>query len=110
MLLDPHQAPAAELAALYAECWEAEGTLKEIKTVQIGARAVLPSKTPQLVFQDIYAHLAVHTAIRILMHQTAATARPAPIDPDRLSFTTALRAARRSVLSAVAPLPLPPQD
>ncbi|GHA46999.1 hypothetical protein GCM10010329_81990 [Streptomyces spiroverticillatus] len=95
-LLNPAEAPAAELAALYSERWEVEGTLKEIKTVQLGPRTVLPSKTPDLVFQDIYAHLAVHTAIRILMHR-AAVDRSEPLDPDRLSFSAALRATRRSV-------------
>jgi len=99
-ILDPDAAPASGLAALYAERWEAETTLAEWKTCQIGSRHVLASKSPALVRQEIYAHLAVHTAIRTLMHQVAAC-RASPIDPDRLSFTAALRAARRSI-TAVA--------
>lgn len=97
-ILDPAAAPAPELAALYAERWESETTLAECKTYQIGARHVLPSKSPELVCQEIYAHLAVHAALRSLMH-TAAMAYTPPIDPDRLSFTAALRAARRSLTS-----------
>jgi hypothetical protein len=95
-ILDPRKAPARELAALYAERWEAETTLAEWKTAQIGSDHVLASKVPELVYQEIYAHLAVHAAVRAQMHRVATTL-PDPLDPDRLSFTAALRAARRSV-------------
>ena len=44
-ILDPAQAPAAELAALYHERWEIEGALAELKTQLRGARVVLRSKT-----------------------------------------------------------------
>lgn len=103
-ITDPQQAPAAELAALYAERWEAETTLAEIKTAQIGPGQILPSKHPDLVRQEIYAHLAVHAGIRALMHH-AALAGPVPIDPDRLSFTAALRAVRRSMTGGPAIFP-----
>ena len=83
-LLDPAQAPAAELAALYTQRWELEGVLDELKTHQRGPRAILRSKTPQGVIQEVYAHLLVHYAIRALMHQAALDA---DLDPDRLSFT-----------------------
>ncbi len=43
-LLDPDQAPAAELAALYPERWELESALDELKTHQRGPRVVLRSK------------------------------------------------------------------
>jgi hypothetical protein len=101
-IVDPHAAPAAELGALYHERWEAENTLAEWKTVQIGAGHVLTSKTPELVAQEIYAHLAVHAGLRALMCQVAC-AQKAPVDPDRLSFSAALRAARRSVTAGVFP-------
>jgi hypothetical protein len=97
-VLDPAAAPARELAALYAERWEAENTLAEWKTTQIGSGNVLTSKSPDLVEQEIYAHLTLYAAVRTLMHTTA-VARTDPIDPDRLSFAAALRAARRSVAS-----------
>ncbi|GAA3287439.1 IS4 family transposase [Streptomyces lavendulae] len=96
-VLDPALAPAADLAALYPERWECETVLDEIKTHQRGAKSVvLASKTPDGVRQEIYAHLLVHHALRALMAEAAA-GQPEPVDCDRLSFTTALRAARRTV-------------
>ncbi|MBT2453049.1 hypothetical protein J7F03_39715 [Streptomyces sp. ISL-43] len=95
-LMDPAAAPAAELAALYGERWEVENILAELKTTQIGTRTVMPSKSPDLVFQEVYAHLVLYTDLRVLMHRTAVN-RSEPLDPDRLSFAAALRAARRSI-------------
>ncbi|WP_328926695.1 IS4 family transposase [Streptomyces sp. NBC_00190] len=96
-VLDPVRAPAADLAALYPQRWECESVLDEIKTHQRGAKTVvLASKTPTGVRQEIYAHLLVHHALRALMAEAAAGS-PEPVDCDRLSFTTALRAARRTV-------------
>jgi Transposase DDE domain len=98
-LLDPAQAPAAELAALYHQRWELEGALDELKTHQRGPRAVLRSKTPEGVEQEVYAHLLVHYAIRALMHQAALDA---DTDPDRLSFTRSLRIVRRQLIAQAA--------
>lgn len=96
-ILDPILAPATDLAALYAQRWECETVLDEIKTHQRGAKTVvLASKTPTGVRQEIYAHLLVHYALRALIAEAAAGS-PEPVDSDRLSFTTALRAARRTV-------------
>jgi Insertion element 4 transposase N-terminal/Transposase DDE domain len=92
-LLDHEAAPASELAALYAERWELEGTIDEMKTHQRGPRVVLRSKDPAGVYQEAYGYLATHYAIRRLMHDAALQA---DLDPDRLSFTSGLRAARRS--------------
>jgi len=44
-ILDPQQAPAQELAALYHERWEIETALDELKTHLRGAQIVLRSKT-----------------------------------------------------------------
>jgi hypothetical protein len=63
-ILDPENAPAGELGALYHERWELENALDELKVHQRGPR--------------------VDAALQ------------ADLDPDRLSFTTSLRAARRS--------------
>jgi len=52
--LDPEAAPAAELAALYAERWET--ALDELKTHQRGARIVLGSKTSDGVLQEAWGH------------------------------------------------------
>jgi hypothetical protein len=95
-LLDPDQAPAAELAALYRERWELEGAIDELKTHERGPRTVLRSKHPDGVIQEAYGYLCTHYAIRRLMHDAALKA---DLDPDRLSFTRGLRAARRSTRS-----------
>jgi hypothetical protein len=95
-LLDPEQAPAAELAALYRERWELEGAIDELKTHQRGPRVVLRSKHPDGVLQEAYGYLCTHYAIRRLMHDAALKAN---LDPDRLSFIRGLRAARRSTRS-----------
>jgi hypothetical protein len=58
---------------------------------------VLRSQDPDGVAQGLYAYLITYQAVRRLMHQAAVAA---DIDPDRLSFTTALRAVRRFITSA----------
>jgi len=93
-ILDPEQAPAAELAAIYHERWEIETTLDEIKTHLRGARMVLRSKTPDLVRQELYGFLLTHFAVRGLMHEAALLVGE---DPDRLSFVHAVRVIRRKV-------------
>ncbi len=95
-ILDPEQAPAQELAPLYAQRWEFEGAIDELKVHQRGPRVVLRSKTPDGVIQEIYGYLCVHYAIRWLMHTIAIESGH---DPDRLSFTRTLRAARRTTAS-----------
>ena len=50
-IMDPEQAPADELAALYAERWEIETALDELKTHQRGPKVVLRSKTSDGVLQ-----------------------------------------------------------
>jgi hypothetical protein len=98
-ILDPAMAPAAELAALYTERCEVETALGELKTTQRGPRQVLRSKSPELVAQEVWAHLLVHYALRRVMH-TAALAED--LDPDRLSFIATLRVVRRQVIARPA--------
>ena len=93
-ILDPGEAPAAELAALYHERWEIEGALAELKTQLRGARMVLRSKTPELVRQEFWGLLLAHFAVRGLMHEAALRADE---DPDRLSFLHAVRVVRRKL-------------
>jgi len=95
-MTDHHQAPARELAELYAERWEFEIGLDEIETHQIGGDRVLRSKKPELVKQEIWGLLITHYAIRHLMHQAADTI---DIDEDRLSFIRSLRVVQRSITS-----------
>jgi hypothetical protein len=93
-ILDEAKAPAAELAALYHERWEIEGALAELKTQLRGARVVLRSKTPELVKQEVWGLLLAHFAVRGLMHEAALQADE---DPDRLSFSHAVRVVRRKL-------------
>jgi len=98
-LLDPVQAPAAELAALYHERWEIETALAELKTHLRGGKIVLRSKTPDLVRQEFYGLLMAHFAVRGLMHEAALTA---DIDPDQLSFLHTVRVVRRKLATVHA--------
>ena len=98
-LLDPGQAPADELAALYHERWEIETALDELKTHLRGAGIVLRSRTPDMVRQEFYGLLMAHFAIRNLIHEAALKAGE---DPDRLSFLHAVRVIRRKLPAAVA--------
>jgi Insertion element 4 transposase N-terminal/Transposase DDE domain len=98
-ILDPAKAPATELAALYAQRWEFESTLDEIKTHLGGPHLVLRSQHPTGAEQELYGFLLVHHAIRHLMHQAA---RQGDHDPDRISFTRSLRVVRRQVTDQAA--------
>jgi hypothetical protein len=98
-ILDPQQAPAVELAALYAQRWEFETALDEVKTHQRGAGLVLRSRHPDGVQQEVYGFLLVHYAIRELMWQAA---HHAGEDPDRISFTRTLNLVRRQVSAQAA--------
>ena len=97
-ILDPTEAPAQELAALYHERWEIETALDEFKTHLRGARIVLRSKTPDLVRQEFFGLLLAHFAIRGLMHEAALEADE---DPDRLSFTHTVHVLRRKLPQTV---------
>jgi hypothetical protein len=105
-LLDPAQAHAHELAALYHERWEIETALDELKTHLRGAQIVLRSKTRALVRQKFYGLLMAHFAIRGLMHEAALKAE---IDPDRLSFVHAVRVVCRTLPRFVALPPSAPE-
>jgi hypothetical protein len=98
-LLDPTKAPALELAALYGERWEEENAFDELKTHQRGAGRVLRSKSPEMVIQEIYAHLLVYFAIRSLINRAA---EEEDLDPDRVSFIASLRVVRRQVTDQAA--------
>jgi hypothetical protein len=101
-LLDPDAYPAAELAVLYHERWEAESSYRQIKTFQRGPQQVLRSASPDLVRQEVWAHLSVHHCLtRIIME----LADRHGIDPDRISFIKVLKHVRRSVVRQCADTP-----
>jgi hypothetical protein len=98
-LADTVAFPAGELAALYHERWEAESSFRQVKTFQRGPREILRSADPELVRQEIWAHLTVHHCLTRIIMRLAAGER---IDPDRLSFIKILKHVRRSVIRQTA--------
>ena len=100
-ILDPKQASAKDLAALYHERWEIESAFDELKTHLRGRQTLLRSRTPDLVRQEFYGLVMAHFAIRGLMHEAALRGG---VDPDCLSFIHAVRMVRRK-LPLVAALP-----
>jgi hypothetical protein len=94
-LLDPAQAPAGELAELYATRWTSETIYKNIKIEQRGGRtATLRSNSPALVEQELWAMLCVYQALRSLIADTASRAG---LPVTHISFKNALAAVRRTV-------------
>lgn len=94
-LLDSEEAPAKELAALYMQRWEIELVFKEMKVQLNNKEVALRSQTPDLVLQEVYGLMMAHYAIRSLIYEAA---QRAGLDPDALSFISAVRAVRRKSL------------
>lgn len=82
-ILDPEEADAKELAALYPQRWEIEITIKENKTILRKGRITLRSKTPELVKQEFWGMILAHYLVRKMMAQAAMDKGG---DPDRLSY------------------------
>jgi hypothetical protein len=98
-ILDPHLAPADELAQLYQERWEIENAFDELKTHLRGKGVCLRSKTPNLIKQEFYGLMLAHFTVRRLIHKAALYIDE---DPDQLSFTHSLQVIRRNLLQAKA--------
>ena len=79
-LLDPATAPAAELAALFHERWEIEAAHDDVQTHMLGPGALLRSKTPGLVLQELDGLMLAHHAVRSLVHESAEPSARIPID------------------------------
>ncbi|HTK08634.1 MAG TPA: IS4 family transposase [Ktedonobacteraceae bacterium] len=86
-LLDPVEAPAAQVAACYHERWELELVYDELQEHQQYAPRLL-SKTSDHVIQELWALVLGHYAVRAWMMRSASQF-PA-CDVDRLSFTHAI--------------------
>ena len=96
-LLDPDAFPAHALACTYHERWEIELVIDEQDTHLLGQHqpsSPLRSRTPRGVIQEVYGLFLAHYAVRFLMHAAALQAEE---DPDRLSFTHALRVIQDSM-------------
>jgi hypothetical protein len=87
-LLDPQLYPALDLICLYHERWEIELTIDELDTHQRLLATPLHSHKPEGVLQELYGLLVAHYLVRTIMYQAALTVA---VDPDRLSFVTAVR-------------------
>ena len=98
-LMDPVAFPAGELAALYLQRWESESSFRQVKTFQRGPQEILRSADPELVRQEVWAHLTVHHCMTRIIMRLAAQER---IDPDRISFVKVLKHVRRSVIRQCA--------
>jgi hypothetical protein len=70
-----------------------ETGFREFKTYLRGPGRILRGRTPELARQELRAYLTLYQAIRAVICLAAASAR---IDPDRISFTAALHAIRRT--------------
>jgi Insertion element 4 transposase N-terminal/Transposase DDE domain len=105
-LLDPQEAPALELAALYHQRWQIEAVFDELKTHLRQGRRVLRSKTAALVRQEFYGWVLAHYAVRWLLHQGAA--RSGQADED-LSFTAHIQLLKREQPRSGAFPPTAPQ-
>jgi hypothetical protein len=91
-LLDPKQAPALELAALYHERWQVEEVFDELKTHLLRGRRVFRSKTADLVRQEFYGWVMAHYAVRWLLHQGATRHR---MPHQELSFASHIQLLKR---------------
>jgi len=91
-LLDPQEAPALELAALYHQRWQVEEVFDELKTHLLKSRRVLRSKTADLVRQEFYGWVLAHYAVRWLLHEGATRHRTPHA---QLSFAAHVQLLRR---------------
>jgi hypothetical protein len=99
-LLDPEAYPVLDLACAYPMRWEAETVIGHHKTDMGQGMAVLRSKDPEGVAQEMWALFAVYQAIHTLI---GAAVDATGIPPDKVSFPHALAAATDSVTAGFPP-------
>ncbi|EER60915.1 transposase IS4 family protein [Acidovorax delafieldii 2AN] len=93
-MLDPEQFAAAPLAQLYRQRWEIELGFREIKQSLQQGQAVLRSKQPELVKQEVWGVLIAYTLLRRWMRLMA---EHEGVEPTRISFHTA----RHAIVGAI---------
>lgn len=98
-VLDPRELSAAQMAPAYGQRWEHQSALSEVKRHMRGSGAVLSSQSPPMVQAQVWGLLLAHYAVRALMGEAADGIDE---DPDRLSFTHALRVVRRAARPGAA--------
>jgi hypothetical protein len=99
-ITDPAAASAQELAQAYSQRWEEETGNDQLKTCLRGPGAVLRSKSPDMIRQEVYGYLLTHYAISALICQAATEA---DIDPDRVKFLRTVRIIRRRAADPAFP-------
>jgi hypothetical protein len=110
-LVEPSTYRAIELVLLYAERWQEEIALDEIKTHQCGATTVnrpviFRCKTSRRVLQEAYGLVLAYNLIRSLMTESALQN---DVPPLRISFVDSLQRIRSAaLLMAAAPTPALP--
>ena len=80
-LMDHRQVSKRDLSELYAQRWNVELDLRNLKTTT--GMDVLSCQTPQMNEKQLWVHLLAYNVIRLLMAQAASNAG---IDPRVLSF------------------------
>jgi len=104
-LSDPAQAPAAELAALYAKRWKIEVLYKAIKVDLNGAKPVLRSGHADTALAEIWSLLAVYQILPRLADAAVtehAHTSDDDIDLGQISIKAARGAIRRTIGQAAA--------
>jgi hypothetical protein len=99
-LLDPEQAPAIELARIYADRWHVEILFRLVKVDLRAPGGVLRSRTAEGVRQELWALLCLYQALRTLITRAAVIAG---VDPARISFPPVLDAVNDSIVTAFSP-------
>jgi hypothetical protein len=92
-LLDHEAYPAAQIAAVYAERWQAEVIYLRVKATLRGSGTRPRGQTPDLAVQEIWGLLTVYNA---LVGLAVATAVVLNVDPDEISFAAVLALTRTS--------------
>ena len=80
-LLDERQVSKCDLSDLYAQRWNVELDLRNLKTTT--GMDVLGCQTPPMNEKQLWVHLLAYNVIRLLMAQAASNAG---VDPRDLSF------------------------
>jgi hypothetical protein len=90
-LLDHTAFPAKDIAAVYAQRWQAEVGFYRIKHTLRGTDTILRGQTPDLARQEIWAMLYIYNKLCDL---TVDVANYLGVDPDAISFVAVVRLTR----------------
>ena len=93
-LLEPREASADDIAAMFPQRWEIETGFDELKTHLRGKDRVLRGQRPDLVEQEIYGFLLAYYVVRKVIADAATKNREPPAT---FSFTHAVRVIRRKL-------------